>query len=424
MIDYSMAKTLNYYTTAAFILRLAVLLLVFRCIGADRLSAATDSNTIQCKYTTTKGDTLSELLFKSGIDGKTTNYFLYGKKGWVLKNKKLNPTVQDWTQLPSGLKIKLVIPKDAGGCPGELKPPQPEQDGATSIQEDLIEPLDQVESPAEPDSATTAMPEIVQETAPQDKENQNMLGDFFDGVKSAALTRVEIVKYRSLASNDLILLPKLSPWAIKAETKVAKLDKLRFSLEYQPIVTESFESDDYSVSSVRVQFSKGFGFEMPWKLDGEVAPKIGYWKYSARLPILIGESSVKPSDLSFDRQLDFGFDLSVSRSFGLVSGRVTHGRNLTLGLKGTNDDTARGQSYRTNLELAIQGPSFKLWGLFSRTTFSAHLMSEANRISIGDSSNSKELLGIFTTADLGDTRNESEIASKVNYAGLGLGIIW
>lgn len=64
------------------------------------------------EYTVHKGDTLSEVVYKYSKSAGT-RLCLYGPRGWVLYNERLNPHIQDWRLLPVGAVITLEVPLTA-----------------------------------------------------------------------------------------------------------------------------------------------------------------------------------------------------------------------------------------------------------------------------------------------------------------------
>ncbi|MCX6119407.1 MAG: hypothetical protein NT027_17860 [Proteobacteria bacterium] len=383
---------------------------------------------IECDYVVESGDSLSEILFKSGINGQNTQHYLYGPNGWVAKNKASNTHISNWETLQPGAKIKVQIPKSFGQCPS-YSSEEPSQSESISPKIDMEEPKQQIETPLLPNETANdhqvpdSNAKVPDQNMLDDKDKPNPDNENLD-FTSLTMSRLELSYYRSLAGSNYILLPKITPVEFMAETRSTSIERVRLYAEILPKVSDTLEGESFHIQSTRIQIGKGFGFSLPLSIESEVAPKIGYWKYSSRMPMILDSTKVEATDLEFDRQLDVGYDLNISRSFSYVSMRLTHGRDLTLGLKGRSNNSARGKAYRTNFEVVVPGPRFEIFDVLSRTTISLKFMNEANKISKGDAASSNEFLDLFTTYDINNTSNDSEISSKVNYLGLGIGVIW
>ncbi|MCX6126927.1 MAG: hypothetical protein NTV34_19555, partial [Proteobacteria bacterium] len=172
---------------------------------------------------------------------------------------------------------------------------------------------------------------------------------------------------RALPTGDYILLPNIRQWSAVYESRYQPLSKLRVYVDYIPRVSENFLGNEYYMKSMKLQIGRAFLFSPRQSDTIEIVPKLGYWSYHSMFPDF-SDSQTDAVELKFERQLNLGLDLSWEHEFGVLKPRLVAGADATndfLGVGGK--DSAGGSSYRTGVELAVQGPTIN-WSTTKLTT--------------------------------------------------------
>ncbi|MCX6126928.1 MAG: hypothetical protein NTV34_19560 [Proteobacteria bacterium] len=79
------------------------------------LDAKAQESLRECPYIVKKGDCLSEILYRLGIN-KSRGFPLYCKGCWVELNQNANPQISDWRQLNIREKLRILIPVQIPEC--------------------------------------------------------------------------------------------------------------------------------------------------------------------------------------------------------------------------------------------------------------------------------------------------------------------
>jgi hypothetical protein len=382
----------------------------FDAFGGERTASV-----LQCSYVVKPGDTLSNLLFEKGIGSSSSKYRLYGKSGWVKKNKDKNPAVMDWTQMSIGSEISLLFPKPMiERCPKEnekvvvvpiqVKPPDQAPQVAPRIS-------------ARPDQPKRPIPEPAKrEVTAKSDINMPNLRELTSG-------SVDFRYSKSLEpSGDTLILPKLAQYSLVFESRYEALNKVRIYFDYMPRVSEEFLEKTFYLDSMRIFLGRSFFWEMGPIATLELTPKIGYWRYESVLPLL-GSDGIQAVELVFKSQLSMGGDIAISRKFGWITPRLWHGREFTANLI-KNTDSAAGQNYRTGIETKFDGPDFPMLGASAQMHVVAFLMNESTKITNGTSSDLSGAKDSLGQANASSDDDRKDVDYHVNYAGLGLGLSW
>ncbi len=397
----------------------------FLAAGFDALGREHMIPVMRCPYVVKPGDNLSNLLFEKGIGAKTSTYRLYGKAGWVKKNKEKNPSIIDWSQMEIGSEIALVFPKNLiQQCTREDEPVEPQV--APVLPQPQTPPQPQLPPPAKLRTEIPQPPRKVlkAKVRPRQKPSQSDKNEVdLPNLRDLASASVDLRYSKSLEpGGDTLLLPKLAQYSVVFESRYAALKKIRVYFDYMPRVSEDFLEKTFYVESTRLFLGRAFLWELGPIATLEPTPKIGYWRYESVLP-LIGIEGVRAVELGFTRQLSVGGDFALSRKFGLFTPRLWHGREFTANLL-KSKDSAAGQNYRTGFETKVEGPSISLFGASTQMYVVGFVMEESTKITNGKSNalaGAKDNIGHSTAAGADERK---DVDYHVNYAGLGLGLSW
>ncbi|MCX6116632.1 MAG: hypothetical protein NT027_03760 [Proteobacteria bacterium] len=386
----------------------------FEASGAERMPSV-----LHCPYVIKSGDNLSMLLFEKGIGTKTSPFHLYGKNGWVKKNKERNPQVVDWSQIEIGSDIALVFPKTLlEKCTKEEAPLEtPAAPVQLQPQPSMPPPVQEKDVRTLPQSPRKS---LKSKSRPQKDERYSI---DLPNLRNLASASVDLRYAKSLEpGGDTLLLPRLAQYAVVFESRYAALKKIRVYFDYMPRVSEDFLEKTFYVESTRLFLGRAFLWDLGPIATLELTPKIGYWRYESVLP-LVDSDGVRAEGLGFTRQLSIGGDVGLSRRFGILTPRLWHGREFTANFLKASDSGA-GQNYRTGFETRVDGPNVSLFGASTHVYLVGFMMQEATRITNGTAnlvSGVKDNVG-HSTATSGDERKD--VNYQVNYGGLGLGLSW
>lgn len=389
-------------------LRLKIFILVL-IAGAGTLLARSKPEPLVCHYTMDTGDSLSMILFNGGIGSGETAFHLYGEGGWVEINIKANPSISDWNKIPVGTKIVVYFPADVKECPSKLPKPQTTE----------APPAQPEPSPLIPEKTVDASPGS-QEAK---KEDEDVLKELEDQLKKLTSSSVSLRYGRSTEGSGYILLPRVATWSVVYESRFEAFRKLRVYFDFIPRVTETWHQHQFYMESSRLQLGRAFVWDLWSWAEFDVAPKIGYWRYASHMPLK--EDGIVAVELGFNRQLNLGFDAGVSRRWGVLTGRVWHGRDATLAFMRGDKDTAGGQAYRTGLEGSVSGPNISFGDFEATTVFTLFGMDESVKISHGKPLSLLSTIRDTTTnQDLNSVDQTKAVSYDIIYVGLGLGLSW
>lgn len=231
-------------------------------------------------YQVKKGETLSGILFDRGLGRGNKQDPLYGSRGWVDKNKEINPRLKDWRLLQIGETVALKYPKHIF---------------EKAYQQDRLAAVAQK---SESSTSIDLIPEIELEPIAL----SSLLGFRYGRVLS--FDNSSVTKK---------LISKVSFINIFFEFRSTFLKGLRIYYDYVPKIEQKYYEDKLKFSLNRAMVSKEFDWNLQNIVDQvKIIPKVGYYSIDSRLPSKLGEDGkLILNDIKVTNALGLGMEVNL-----------------------------------------------------------------------------------------------------------------
>lgn len=163
-------------------------------------------------------------------------------------------------------------------------------------------------------------------------------------------------------------LPRRTLASLLAEFRSGIFEGMRTYWDYVPTVKKAYEGETLAFGYSRILLGYGFGYQLPPGIARfglrrlELAPKLGIWNLTARLPVASQNGEVKFEDFRIKSTFGFGFELSGevglferASSFWNPLIRPWYARDLSSSALGDNL-SSNVSSQRLGLDLFWKGP--------------------------------------------------------------------